>query len=317
MTVTRMLVLPLLLGLLASAPAHADRGEATTLYKNGLRAYRGGQMEQANALFRASEDADPTYPFPAFALGRIYHERFNQTTRHYQDAVDAYTRLKLLLQATPPPEKQRALYQTYYFLGLLELKGGEYQAALDSLRAFQQVEPAFSNPQDVYNAIGIALYYLDQYDQAVEAFRQALVLAPDYAEARFNLRSVFTRLAAYNEAVAISRVGELQLAMEKVGQLKEWAPRYLPGRRLEAKLLLSLGREDDALRVYEEILGVDQTHPITYVIRLDMAQLLVKRQQLKRALELLEQDLQLFPVVEDQRSQQRVLELARQLRETR
>ncbi len=71
----------------------------------------------------------------------------------------------------------------------------------------------------------------------MEEFQRALVIDPDYAEARFNLRSVFTRLAAYNEAVAISRVGELVLAMEKVQQLKEWAPRYLPGRRLEAKAL--------------------------------------------------------------------------------
>ncbi|HSH69706.1 MAG TPA: tetratricopeptide repeat protein [Deferrisomatales bacterium] len=313
MKVPRILAL-LLLCLAVVVPAHADRDDATALYKKGLRSYRAGQLEGAIALFRASEEADPTYPFPAFALGRIYHELFDQETRHYQDAVDAYTRLQLLLQANPPAESQRALYQAYYFLGLLQLKGGEYENALDSLHTFQRLEPAFSNPGDVLNAIGIALYYLDQYDQAVEAFRQALVLDPDYAEARFNLRSVFTRLAAYNEAVAISRVGELELAMEKVQQLKEWAPRYLPGRRLEAKLYQEMGREDEALRVYEEILGVDQTHPITYVIRLNMAQLLVKRQQRERALELLEQALQLFPQVEDERSKRQVLQLAQQLR---
>ncbi|MDF1551489.1 MAG: tetratricopeptide repeat protein [Deferrisomatales bacterium] len=314
MKVPRILALWLLLCLVAVAPAHADRDDATALYKKGLRSYRAGQLEAAIALFQASEEADPTYPFPAFALGRIYHELFDQETRHYQGAVDAYARLLLLLQANPPAESQRALYQAHYFLGLLQLKGGEYENALDSLHTFQRLEPAFSNPGDVLNAIGIALYYLDQYDQAVEAFRQALVLDPDYAEARFNLRSVFTRLAAYNEAVAISRVGELDLAMEKVQQLKEWAPRYLPGRRLEAKLYQEMGREDEALRVYEEILGVDQTHPITYVIRLNMAQLLVKRQQRERALELLEQALQLFPQVEDERSKHQVLQLAQQLR---
>ncbi len=316
MKVPRILVL-LLLCLVAVAPAHADRKDATTLYKQGLRAYRAGQLEPAITLFKASEEADATYPFPAFALGRIYQELFDQQPRHYKDAVDAYTRLKLLLQANPPAEAQRALYQTYYFFGLLQLKGGDYDNALASFQDFQRLEPAFSNPQDVHNAVGIALYYLDQYDKAVEEFQRALAINPDFAEARFNLRSVFTRLAAYNEAVAISRVGELVLAMEKVQQLKEWAPRYLPGRRLEAKLYQEMGRDDDALRVYEEILGVDQTHPITYAIRLNMAQLLVKRQQRGRALVLLDQALKLFPHVDDERSERQVLQLAQQLREAR
>ena len=315
MLVPRILVLVLcLLCLTASAPAHADRVEASTLYKKGLRSYRAGQLGQAMSQFQASEEADPTYPFPAFALGRIYHELFDQETRHYQDAVDAYTRLKLLLQANPPSEKQRALYQTYYFFGLLQLKGGDYEGALGAFRDFQRLESDFSNSEDVYNAVGIALYYLDQYDKAVEEFQRALAVDPDYAEARFNLRSVFTRLAAYNEAVAISRAGEIQLAMEKIQQLKEWAPRYLPARRLEAKLYLEMARESDALRVYEEILGVDPTHPITYQIRLQLAKLLEKHGRPKRSLELLEQNLRMFPVVKDKRAEQEVRATVQRLR---
>jgi tetratricopeptide (TPR) repeat protein len=304
----------LLTGVFGTSSVYAEREEAQSLYKKGLRVYRAGQLPQALKLFRAAEDQDPTYPFPAFALARIYHELFDQKTRHYQDAVEAYNRLLLLLQVNPPPQKHRALYQGHYFLGLLRLKGGEYEEALESLHAFLELEPEFMNLQDVHNAIGIALYYLDQYDKAVEAFQRALAIDPDYAEARFNLRSVFTRLAAYNEAVAISRAGELLLAMAKVQQLKEWAPRYLPARRLEAKLYLEMGREEDGLRVYEEILGVDRTHPITYQIRLQMAKLLEKRAQKKRALELLEQDLALFPEVEDKRAEQEVIEMARRLR---
>ena len=316
MTVIRILLFALLcLG--AAVSAAADRDAAGETYKKGLRAYRAGQLPEAIQLFQAAEEQDSTYPFPAFALARIFHNRFDQETRDYQSAVDTCTRLKLVLQANPPPEKHRALYQTYYFLGLLQLKGGEYVAALDSLRAFQRLEPAFSNPADVQNAIGIALYYLDQYDQAVEEFRMALVLNPDYAEARFNLRSVFTRLSVFNEAVALSRAGELELAMEKTRQLKEWAPRYLPGRRLEAKLYQELGQENKAVQIYEEILGVDQTHPITYVIRFNLAQLLVKQERKARALELLEQALALFPQVDDERSQRQVMDLAKQLRAAR
>ncbi|MBE0618324.1 MAG: hypothetical protein IH608_10425, partial [Proteobacteria bacterium] len=55
--------------------------EARTAYKEALRAYRAGNLDEALALFRRSEDADPTYPFPPFALGRIYQQLFDQETR--------------------------------------------------------------------------------------------------------------------------------------------------------------------------------------------------------------------------------------------
>lgn len=296
---------------LAAAPARGD--DAQSAYRLGVRAYRAGDLEAAVAAFRRSEEADPSYPYPTFALARIYQELFEQDTRHYAEAVRAYEKLVLLLRLNPPGETSKTLYQAHYFRGLLLLKGGDYPNALRSLETFLRLEPDFYTPETVHNAIGIALYYLDQYDQAVESFRTALAANPDYAEARFNLRSVFTRLAVYNEAVAIGRAGELEIALEKVSRLKEFAPRYLPGRRLEAKLLQALGREQEASRVYSEMLGIDPRHPITYHVRLEMARYHLRRGETAEARRLVTEDLRLFPDIADERAREEALELAARL----
>jgi len=289
--------------------AQATRDDAVARYREGLRLYRAGNLTGAVEVFQRAEEADPTYPHPAFALARIYHYFFDQRMRHYEDAVQQYQRLEILLRAEPPSEKDKALLQSYYYQGLLYLRGGEYSKAIESLQKFLLAQPTFSDPASVHNAIGIALYYLDQYDQAVQTFRQALAVNPDSAEARFNLRSVFTRIAVYNEALAVFRIGEIIAAYEKVQRLKEFAPRYSPGRRLEAKLLQAMGRPGDALRVYAETLGFDPSDPVTYSVRLEMARLHEAMGESEAVVQLLTENLRRFPVPPDESSKRELMQL--------
>jgi tetratricopeptide (TPR) repeat protein len=163
--------------------------------------------------------------------------------------------------------------------------------------------PDFSNLEDVHNAVGIALYYQQQYDKAVESFRKAIEIKPDYPQARFNLRSVFTRLAVYNEAMANARAWNVEAAFEGMAALKEFAPRYLPGRRLEANLLLKVGRIDEAMAVLGEILALDPGHPLTYGVRMDLAKLLTTQGKKDRAAELLRENLRRFPDTPDKQRQ--------------
>jgi tetratricopeptide (TPR) repeat protein len=141
------------------------------------------------------------------------------------------------------------------------------------------------------------------------AFRRAISANPDHAEARFNLRSVFTRLAVYNEAVAIARAGELAMALEKVRRLREFAPNYLPGRRLEGRILQGLGRSAAALRVYDEILGSAPDDPITYSVRVETAKIFEAQGEKDKALEFLRENLRRFPRFVDERARREVRDL--------
>lgn len=297
----------------SATPVQAGRDEASAVYKNALRAYRAGDLPRALSLFEQSENEDPTYPFPTLALGRIYHELFEQGMRHYDDSAEAYGRFQLQLQAHPPGPTEQALYQGRLFQGQLYLKGGDYAKALLALEDFLRLQPRYTNLETIYNGIGIAHYYLGQYDRAVGSFRAALAADPDFAEARFNLRSVFTRLAVYNEAVAISRAGDLETALAKLERLREVAPNYLPGQRLEAKVLAALGRPDEALGVYAKVLAGGGNDPSSYGVRLDMAKMLVLAGRTAEAIALLEENQRRFPSVSDDKARREGASLLRAL----
>jgi len=140
----------------------------------------------------------------------------------------------------------------------------------------------------------VALYYLQRYDEAVEGFQKATALKPGFVEARVNLRSVFTRLAVYNEALAEARAGNLGEALDRLTLLRLLAPEYLRGRHLEAAVLRQAGRTEEALCAYREILAANPSHPVTHDTRLEMAKILEERGQVAEALQILNQDLRWF-----------------------
>lgn len=290
-----------LLGAAASAVAAGDG--ARDLYREGVRAYRAGRLDEAMSRFRSSEEADPTYPYPVFALARLYHELYDAEHLHYEEAAAHYARLALLLQANPPGEREKALHQAYYFQGLLCLSGGENDRALEALRRFLVVSPDFYNLEVVHNAVGVALYYRQSYDEAAEAFRRALAVKPDYVPAALNLRGVFRRLTAYHDALAAARAGDLDDALDRVQTLRLQAPGYLRGIQLEAGILRDLGRTDEALCSYREALAVDPSHPVTHDVRLEMAKLLGQRGQIEAAVGILNEDLRWFREDDQARTQ--------------
>jgi tetratricopeptide (TPR) repeat protein len=300
----------------AASPGYAQksiRKQSRSLYKKGLLAFRSSNTEEAIAKFMEASELDPTFPHPLLALGRLHQTNFEATMHGYPEATDAYERLSLILIANPPDERAKDLLQAYYYQGLLYLKGGEYEKALQSLEKFIDLYPDFEGMATVYNAIGIAHYYLDGYGSAVENFKRALALDPALSEARFNLRSVFTRVTAYNEAVVLSRVNENEKALRRLNKLRSLAPRYLPGRKLEASILTKLGHSEKAISVLNEVLGFSPDHPDTFHIRIDMARLLIQMNRMDQARAVLIENLSRFPQHDDMRAK---LEIANLLART-
>lgn len=281
--------------------------EARAHYKKGLWAFRAGNTLEAISRFQAASEADPDFHHPLLALGRVYQDIFEREMRFYVEASRAFEKLDLILIANPPSEKHKDLYQGYYYEGLLHLKGGDYAHALLSLNKFIEIYPDFEQIAEVHNAIGIAHYYLDQYDRAVIDFKRALEVDPTLNEARFNLRSVFTRVTAYNEALVLHRAGEPHRALRRLEGLRDIAPRYLPGRALEAKLLAELDEPQEAMRVYREILGFYPNHPRSYWLRIDQARTLIKLERYPEAQLTLMENLARFPNFEDEQARREVV----------
>lgn len=309
-------LLLLLLVLLVFAPpsfGSGDRIAALSLYNNGVIAQKAGNMAKAAELFAKSTKADPEYPWPLFALGRLHQQKFEKEMHEYSEAISCYEKLLNILLLNPPEQADRELNQGFLYMGLLHLKGGEYSEAIVDLDQFLEVEPKYEKIHEVQNARGIAYYYMDQYEKAVACFKRAMDQNPEYSEARFNLRSVFTRVSAYNEAMVLYRSGELGKALRRLEHLTAIAPRYTSGRRLEAKILSQLEKFEESVAVYEEILGFAPNDPETYWMRIELARDFMALGRNSDARLILFDNLGRFPNIEDQRARMEVVLLLTKL----
>lgn len=90
--------------------------------------------------------------------------------------------------------------QPYYNIGLSYAALGDqpqaikaFQHALDLFKERAAADPEYTNPtfELTYYNLGVAYSKSEQYAQAAEAFKQALALAPDHAEAHYNLGLVY------------------------------------------------------------------------------------------------------------------------------
>lgn len=310
----RIIPLAVFLLLLSCAATAATVGEnSRDLYRKGMADYKAGNSASALARFKAASEASPSYAQPLLAAGIVHLERFEKEMHGYEEACETFEKLVALLLVKSPDPVDKELYQAFFYKGLLHLKGGDYRAALMELDKFVDVYPDFGSMAEVHNARGIAYYYLDQYDQAVAAFKRALQLDAGYAEARFNLRSVFTRITAYNEAMVLYRAGELDRAQKRLLVLSDIAPRYLAGRRLEARILTDQKKYEEAINVYDEILSFQPNDPETYWMRIEMARTLIGLGRKDEARTALLDNLMRFPNVEDQRARMEVVMLLSQL----
>jgi tetratricopeptide (TPR) repeat protein len=71
----------------------------------------------------------------------------------------------------------------------------------DAIREIGEAITLYPNFPDLHNQMGLALSMNGDREAAVEAFRRALHLNPNYLEARLNLAIVYNELGRYDEAL--------------------------------------------------------------------------------------------------------------------
>lgn len=292
----------------AKPKADVDRYSRVT-YKDAMAAMKAGDYSGAARLFEEADKADPSYLLPLLGLGRANQAIFESTMRNYPAAAEAYSKVIERILTSKGDNLSTELYDVYLHQGFLFLKGGEYSKAIASFERFREIRPDYEKMAELLNGLGIAYYYLGEYDRAVVNFKKALDVDGTFSEARFNLRSVFTRITGYNEAQVLYRSGNQEKALARIEKLKEIAPRYLPGRELEARLLVDLKRPEEAVRVFDEILGFYPDNPKTYWIRIEMARALIGLGQRERARTILMDNLARFPDQDDQRARMELVNL--------
>ncbi|MDA1094346.1 MAG: tetratricopeptide repeat protein [Acidobacteria bacterium] len=213
-------------GELAEAEQHYQRSTElepgwVEAYNNlGLLAMSQNRADDALALFRQAVEVDPEYPDAHSNLASALQVQgeTEEALGHFRRAVElasesaaAHNDLGMALGAVDQLEEaaerfERAieleptfteargnLAMTLQFLG----RPGE------AIAQYREILKLARNPA-IYNAIGIALAQQDNQDQRAEAvtrFRQAIGMAPDFADAHGNLATVLQERGELDEAI--------------------------------------------------------------------------------------------------------------------
>ena len=94
----------------------------------------------------------------------------------------------------------RVINDTDYFynLGRDYRESGKYQEAIDAFKQAIRINP---DHYPAYSGLGDAYVNLDKYQEAIDAYKQANRIMPDFADAHFSLSLVYVNLSKYQEAV--------------------------------------------------------------------------------------------------------------------
>jgi tetratricopeptide (TPR) repeat protein len=146
---------------------------AKALVDAGLERYEQDDLGGAAGLFGraaglAPDSAEVHYSL-AVVLGEL--DRYEESAAEFRQALGCN-----------PGERQRLL--ATYNLGNAYLDMGKYEEALSRFQETSRLDP--KQPTPYYN-MGLAHVALKDMGKAVEAFRQAVGLKGDYADARFSL----------------------------------------------------------------------------------------------------------------------------------
>lgn len=100
-----------------------------------------------------------------------------------------------------PPEYGHLL-QLLISTGLTFKSSGLYEEAIEAYKQAITLNPKYVL---AYNNLGNVFYSRRKYKEAIEAYQQAIKIDPKYALAYFNLGATLSRLRKYNEAIEVYR----------------------------------------------------------------------------------------------------------------
>ena len=109
--------------------------------------------------------------------------------------------LRSPVPSTDEPQETKPKVETaseYFNKGYAYGELGQYKEAIEAYKKAISIKPDYA---DAYNNMGIAYRKLEQYQEAIEAYKQALCIDTDYALAYYNMGIAYGNLEQYQEAI--------------------------------------------------------------------------------------------------------------------
>ncbi len=157
--------------------------------------------------------------------------------------------------------------------GINAIAAADYEQAVTSLQQVVAVQP---DSEAAYFHLGIAYFYLQQYPEALAAFRKAEQLTPTRPDLRLYIGHIYAAQGALEEAIAayrqelfklegpqktetlialgrtLARAGQLDQAQEALSRATYYDPKYVEAYYQLGRVYLQLGQPEEALEQFQQ-----------------------------------------------------------------
>ena len=223
-------------------------------------AEKNKDYERSAEAYRKILKLQPQWALIHQSLGVVNHLQ-----NKYPEAISSFeTALKL----------DPTLWGSHLFLGMDYYRTNQFSRAIPALQQALQLNPEMAELEARF-WLGSSFLALEQFDKAIEQFRRLVELKPRDLEALYNLAQTYSR---YSSAL-FKEIGDIN---------KESAEAH----RLQAEWYMSQGKLDQAIDEYQQVAVL---RPQWEGIHLELGNLFLKEENLAKAAQELENELQVSP----------------------
>jgi tetratricopeptide (TPR) repeat protein len=138
---------------------------------------------------------------------------------------------------------------SYNNLGVAYQKYGRYQSAMECYKQAIKIKPDFFK---AYYNLGVLCGELGLVQEEIESYKQAIKARPDYADAHCNLGNAYNKL------------GRLQEAMDEYNLAIKARPKYADAHYNLGVTYYQLGRYEDAIKEYKQAVKIKPDYAEAY-----------------------------------------------------
>jgi tetratricopeptide (TPR) repeat protein len=241
---------PIVLSLLALAillhplPAASGVEEADSFYSKGRDLLNAGNPAEAGQAFARAIAENPLHGEARLQLANVCSRDINT----YAKAEELYQGMPEVAGKLGARARDDLLFRSGVGLGRLLVKSGRNEEAASVLRNSISSAPGGAALDEAYNALGLAHYYERHYEDAIFDMRQAIKRNPNNEFAKFNLKTIRTRLEHFQAGKLYSRLGDRPRAVAEYRRAIELDPRFVDARYRLGVEHLAAGNLQEALK---------------------------------------------------------------------
>ncbi len=194
---------------------------------------RSGQFDEAAKSFEKAIVEYPGHAEAHYQLGILYSRHITE----YEKAEHELIAVPDIAMKAGGRPRDDLIFRAGLGLGKLYVKSGRNEKAIQIVRGILSSAPPTAPLDEAFNTLGLAYYYERLYEEAIFELRRAIKLNPANTSARFNLKTIRTRLEHFNAAKAYARSGDRRNAIAEYRIAIGLDPRFIEARhRLGAEL---------------------------------------------------------------------------------